>query len=62
MPINELYFICEILVTDFRGKQVPIMQAPKASTLSLHPIYKEVAFYDVDAVHTLYHEMGGLPL
>lgn len=60
MSINELHFIREILITDFRGKQVPIMQASEASTLSLHPIYREVAFYEVDAVRTLYHEPGGL--
>jgi hypothetical protein len=59
MHINEIHFIREVLVTDFQGKQVPTMQASEASTSSLHPIYKEVAFYDVDAVRALYYELGG---
>jgi hypothetical protein len=59
MPINEIHFIREILVTDFQGKQVPTMQTSDANTSSLHPIFHEVAFYDVDKVRTLYHELGG---
>lgn len=59
MNINEIHFIREILVTDFQGKVVPTMQTSDASTSSLHPIFQEVAFYDVDAVRALYHELGG---
>jgi hypothetical protein len=59
MNINEMHFIREILVTDVSGKEVPTMQASCGSTSNLHPIYKEVAFYDVDAVRALYHELGG---
>ncbi len=59
MNINEMHFIREILVTDFQGKEVPTMQASEASTSSLHPQFQEVAFYDAEAVRTLYHELGG---
>ncbi len=36
------------------------MQASEANASSLHPVFKEVAFYDVDAVRALYHELGGV--
>lgn len=59
MSINEMHFIREVLVTDYSGKEVPTMQASCGSSSNLHPIYKEVAFYDMDAVRALYHELGG---
>lgn len=59
MAISDIHFIREILVTDFQGKPVPTMQASEANASSLRPLFKEVAFYDVDAVRALYHELGG---
>ncbi len=59
MSINEIHFMREILVTDSHGKLIPTMETSCSNTACLHPIYKEVAFYDHAAVSKLYHELGG---
>jgi hypothetical protein len=59
MSINEIHFIREILVRDFRGNEIPTLQASYANASSLHPKYKTVPFYEVDQVRALYAKLGG---
>ena len=59
MSIKQIHFMREILVTDFRGKVVPTMQASYSNASCVNPIYKDVAFYDHAEVSKLYHELGG---
>ena len=59
MNLDAIHFMREVLVKDYKGKEIPTMQVSYANTSSLHPVYKEAAFYDADAVRTLYHELGG---
>lgn len=59
MNSNEIHFIREILVKDFQGREVATMQSSDANTSSLHPTFREVPFYDVEAVRALYYDLGG---
>jgi hypothetical protein len=62
MSINEIHFIREILVTDYRGNKIPTIQASSANASSLHPNFQEVPFYELEEVRALYHELGGARL
>lgn len=59
MSRNEIHFMREILVKDYRGKLIPTMEASYSNAFCLHPVFKEVSFYDQSEVSKLYHELGG---
>lgn len=59
MNLNEFHFIREILVRDYRNNEIPTMQASSANASCLHAKFKQVSFYEQDAVRAFYRELGG---
>jgi hypothetical protein len=59
MSINEIHFMREKLVKDYRGNLIPTMEISYSNVSALHPIYKEASFYDHSEISKLYHELGG---
>lgn len=59
MSTNDIHFIREILVKDFKGNEIPTLQASYANASSLSPKFKAVPFYEVEEIGALYVKLGG---
>lgn len=57
--IQEIHFIRELLVSDYRGQFSAVMQISTDNTASVHPRFKEAPFYEQADVRALYYELGG---
>lgn len=59
MKMRNIHFIRELLVTDFRGSETPMMQISYDNASYLQPNFTSVPASDQEETRALYLQLGG---